>query len=231
MSTSIKQRPSDHSEITLEESLKTHSKLPHAAHCLLYFVGENKPSGLHGKKEVSEHAFFGLMQMRSDGRVGFPGGCIDEEIESSGRGILEGLNRELLEEINYSQDPVGHSNYVCSHHRVGKANAQTHEHGREMILHFYAKRMTEEQIKLIESTHTGGRDFPEESLGLFRVPIIWVERSDGSKDYDLKSNREFWSEFQKLPFAGNSLKQLLVALQKEGITDQTFLKITNIFID
>jgi U8 snoRNA-decapping enzyme len=34
------------------------------------------------------------MQMRFDGRLGFPGGIVDP-----GERIVEGLNRELLEEI------------------------------------------------------------------------------------------------------------------------------------
>lgn len=225
---SLKKVPSGHVDITLRESITTYSKLPHAAHCLLYFVGENKRSGLHGQNEVDQQVCFGLMQMRSDGRVGFPGGCIDERIDPDGKGVLDGLNRELLEEINYTQEPINHANYVCSHHRLGKHNLGNHEHGREMILHFYAKRMTEDQIKQVESTHTNGRDFPEESLGLFRIPVFWTERVDGTKNFDLTNNRQFWSDFHKFPFAGNSFKQLLFALQKEQIIDETFMRTLNI---
>ena len=49
------------------------------------------------------------MHLRFDGTLGFPGGLIDENED-----ILDGLHRELREEINYSttvQRPLTYEDY------------------------------------------------------------------------------------------------------------------------
>ena len=55
------------------------------------------------------------MQMRFDGTFGFPGGLVDK-----GEDILEGLNRELMEEIGWdpSAHPVTWSDYFSTQVRV-----------------------------------------------------------------------------------------------------------------
>lgn len=72
------------SDIELEASLSDAFRLiDHAAHCLLWFkqIDEQKQvtSGQSSKDECSKERpgeGYGLLQMRSDGLIGFPGGYV-----------------------------------------------------------------------------------------------------------------------------------------------------------
>lgn len=129
--------------ISLDDALKLDSTHVHAAHCLLYF-----PSG---------NEIFGLMQMRSDGRIGFPGGGVDVLCPSQDD-LVEALNRELMEEINYDGS-VTLDSYIMSHLHLNRVT------GKKLITHFFMKSISAEEGMKIEREHTKAPYFPLESLG------------------------------------------------------------------
>jgi len=90
------------------------------------------------------------MQLRFDGLFGFPGGFID----STDQSIVDGLNRELVEEINFDVDTyrVTQNDFVmscvCSH--------------RKMVTHFYAIEVTIAQYEAIEKRVFAAHDWGSE---------------------------------------------------------------------
>jgi len=90
------------------------------------------------------------MQLRFDGLIGFPGGFID----STDQSIIDGLNRELVEEMNFDVDThrVTQNDFVlscvCSH--------------RKLVTHFYAIEVTLEQYENIEKRVLAARDWGSE---------------------------------------------------------------------
>ena len=164
--------------LSLEESVKLDATHTHAAHCLLYYG--------------SGRDIYGLMQMRSDGKIGFPGGTVDEDCPSIGE-IVRALNRELMEEINY-EATIDLDCYVMSHLHLIPS-------GKKLITHFFLKRVpSEEDFKRIERDHSKAPYFPEESLGIFRVPLF-------------PNEPKFLANFAQMRFAGNALDQLLEAFE------------------
>jgi 8-oxo-dGTP pyrophosphatase MutT (NUDIX family) len=164
--------------LSLEESVKLDESHIHAAHCLIY--------------TGSGQDIFALMQMRSDGKIGFPGGTVDEVCPSIGE-IVCALNRELMEEINYEAS-IDLDCYVMSHLHLTPS-------GKKLITHFFMKRIAlEEDFRRIERDHSKAPYFPEESLGLFRVPLF-------------PNEPKFLANFAQMRFAGNALDQLLEAFQ------------------
>ncbi|RWS15652.1 U8 snoRNA-decapping enzyme-like protein [Dinothrombium tinctorium] len=178
--------------ITLPQAIE-HSNIPQAAHCFLWFRDE-------GCSENADRAYV-LMQMRSDGMIGFPGGYIDECIKTYDE-ILLGLNRELKEEIDYSQEAITIDDYICSHKRNSN---------NPLIVHFFAKKLTKEQFESIEKSHTRAMHFSIESLGLFRVPIA----------LNATIRKEFLSNFLQNQFAGNSKRQFLYTLFKLNLINES----------
>ena len=161
--------------LSLEEAVKLDGTHTHAAHCLLY----------HG----SGTEVYSLMQMRSDGRLGFPGGGV-EEVCPSITEIVRALNRELMEEINFEAN-IGLDSYVMSHLHLTPT--------KKLITHFFIKKVhSEDEFKRIEREHSKAPYFPEESLGIFRVPLF-------------PNEPKFFANFAQNRFAGNALDQLLEA--------------------
>ncbi len=78
------------------------------------------------------------MQVRFDGTFGFPGGLID----LSDSCVVDGLNRELVEEINLDLNcyRVGQNDHVASHVSADK----------QLVTHFYAMQVTAAQYNNIE---------------------------------------------------------------------------------
>lgn len=180
--------------ITFSQSLLAESHLMHATHCLLW-------SNFDG-------VYYGIIQLRFDGSLGFPGGEVDEEITE--KGILEATGRELKEEINFSGDEFQIEDWVCSH----KAEER-------IVLHFFAKQITNEQFQTIEKYHAEACHFPQESLGLFRMPL-------GEKGKVTSSlARNFLKNFLRQKFAGNAKMQLMEAatqLELIGFEDILFIR-------
>ena len=86
------------------------------------------------------------MQMRFDGRLGFPGGLVNLQDTS----LEAGLNRELIEELGEAAADfrVERADYRSSH--AGS--------GPHVVAHFYAKRLTLEQLVAVEMGATRAKD-------------------------------------------------------------------------
>lgn len=78
------------------------------------------------------------MQMRFDGRLGFPGGYVELQDGS----LEDGLNRELSEELG---EAAAAFRVERADHRSSHAASGPH-----FVAHFYAKRLTLEQLTAVE---------------------------------------------------------------------------------
>ncbi|XP_048343121.1 U8 snoRNA-decapping enzyme-like isoform X2 [Sphaerodactylus townsendi] len=113
----------------------------HACHALLYAPC---PGRLFGKIPLR---FAVLMQMRFDGRLGFPGGFVDLQDVS----LEEGLNRELREELGPGAAflRVAECDYVSSH---------VSEKPQQVVAHFYTKQLSLEDLRTIEDQATRAKE-------------------------------------------------------------------------
>ncbi|KAL8621360.1 hypothetical protein ACOMHN_053381 [Nucella lapillus] len=129
-----------------------------------------------------------LMQMRYDGVLGFPGGLVDK-----GEDPVHGLNREMEEEIGLE---TGKHGFTVEDH------VETAVHQRKkLVLHFFAKEITEDDVCLLERRHLSAAEYGIESLGLIRVPLYTM--ADGLRGFPA---------FLANQFIGNARRQLLVGL-------------------
>ncbi|VFV31103.1 u8 snorna-decapping enzyme-like [Lynx pardinus] len=130
------------------------------------------------------------MQMRFDGRLGFPGGLVNLQDTS----LEAGLNRELIEELGeaVADFRVERADYRSSH--AGS--------GPHVVAHFYAKRLTLEQLVAVEMGATRAKDHGLEVLGLVRVPL-----------YTLRDGVGGLPAFLENSFIGTAREQLLEAIQ------------------
>ena len=89
------------------------------------------------------------MQMRFDGLLGFPGGLVEH-----GEDPLEGLNRELEEEIglDLQKHKIFAENYLVSYKCAKKS----------LFLHFYAKEVSLVEFKSIEMNNLKATDYGAE---------------------------------------------------------------------
>uniref|UniRef100_A0A667HJQ5 U8 snoRNA-decapping enzyme n=1 Tax=Lynx canadensis TaxID=61383 RepID=A0A667HJQ5_LYNCA len=128
------------------------------------------------------------MQMRFDGRLGFPGGLVNLQDTS----LEAGLNRELIEELGeaVADFRVERADYRSSH--AGS--------GPHVVAHFYAKRLTLEQLVAVEMGATRAKDHGLEVLGLVRVPL-----------YTLRDGVGGLPAFLENSFIGTAREQLLEA--------------------
>ncbi|XP_032122811.1 U8 snoRNA-decapping enzyme isoform X1 [Sapajus apella] len=126
--------------LELAEALQLGPGWRHACHALLYAPD---PGMLFGRIPLR---YAVLMQMRFDGRLGFPGGFVDKQDNS----LEEGLNRELREELGEAAAAfrVERTDYRSSH--AGS--------GPRVVAHFYAKCLTLEQLLAVEAGATRAKD-------------------------------------------------------------------------
>ncbi|CAI5795975.1 U8 snoRNA-decapping enzyme [Podarcis lilfordi] len=156
----------------------------HACHALLYAPC---PGRLFGKFPLH---FAALMQMRFDGRLGFPGGFVDPQDVS----LEEGLNRELHEELG----PGAASLHVAEDHYL---SSHVPEGPRRVVTHFYAKQLTLEELRTLEDRATQAKEHGLEVMGLIRVPLYTLSDGVGGLPAFLSNT-----------FIGNSREQLIHAL-------------------
>ncbi|XP_064295743.1 U8 snoRNA-decapping enzyme-like [Phalacrocorax carbo] len=160
----------------------------HACHVLLYapLPAASPPPG-----------YAVLMQLRFDGRFGFPGGLV----EPGGESLEAGLQRELREELGPAANGL---RLRPRHHRGAKVWGTVGEAGSGsdagLVTHFYIRRIKMAELEAIER---GGPTAPEHGLevqGLVRVPL-----------------GEGLPAFLRHRFAGDAREQLLGALPTLGI--------------
>ncbi|XP_063150308.1 U8 snoRNA-decapping enzyme-like [Candoia aspera] len=156
----------------------------HACHALLYAPN---PGRLFGKIPLR---FAVLMQMRFDGRLGFPGGLVDPQDVS----LEEGLNRELCEELGPGAASLhlAEEDYLCSH---------ASEQPQRVVMHFYTKRLSLGEFQMVEEGATQAKDHGFEVMGLIRVPLYILRDGVGGLPVFLSN-----------AFIGNAQGQLIHAL-------------------
>ena len=187
------------------------------------------------------------MQMRFDGKLGFPGGLVEP-----GEDIVAGLNRELVEEINLdiTKHSIKKGDFVFCHY-IPSEDDQTKS---SRIRIFFAKEVTKSDFEIIEKRSLDAKEFgyevgiyilysileyissllenfqacgisPEiqtflfklQSLGQFRVPL-----------YIYKETFGFPKFLSSTCFAGGATKvQLLLALYAKKLI--TFEELTYVY--
>lgn len=136
------------------------------------------------------------MQMRFDGRLGFPGGFVDAQDSC----LEDGLNRELLEELGEAMSAfrVERSDYRSSHMAARP----------RVVAHFYAKRLTLEQLQAVEARAPQAKDHGLEvgpawdPLHLCSLPkpnVSHREKPLGGGDFDPPTLNSFkWHELVEI---------------------------------
>ncbi|XP_041654385.1 U8 snoRNA-decapping enzyme [Cheilinus undulatus] len=173
-------------QMSREEALAC-SSCRHACHAMLYCDTHSK---LFGRSPI-RHVI--LMQMRFDGLLGFPGGLVNPHKET----LEAGLSRELLEELGV-EVPISVEDHVetC----FAPPSSPSFSSSR-LILHFYVKKMDEEQIREVERAAVStAADYGQEVLGMVRVPLYTLRSGGGL------------ALFLSHSFIGNSRSQLLRSL-------------------
>lgn len=154
-----------------------------AAHVCLWALQE-------GSSNFGELRGAVMMQLRFDGTFGFPGGLIDK-----GEDVVDGLNRELFEEIAFDQaaHPVTWSDYFST--QVAG--------DRKIVLHFFIKQLTLEQFCTMEKACCQSTEYGNEVMGIVRVPL-----------YTMSNMYNGLPAFLNNKFAGTSKQQLLLSLHR-----------------
>ena len=125
------------------------------------------------------------------------GGFIDDTDES----LEHGLNRELEEEINLSNEYF----VTKSDHFYSVVNNK-----EKLILHFYVKQVSMEQFKQIELDCLKSHDWGGEVAGILRPPLFTYN--------DKKKNDKIgFKKFLNNRFIGNASYQLLKAVHNLGL--------------
>uniref|UniRef100_A0A8C7YI16 U8 snoRNA-decapping enzyme n=1 Tax=Oryzias sinensis TaxID=183150 RepID=A0A8C7YI16_9TELE len=172
-------------QLSREEALAC-SGCRHACHVMLY---ADTTSKLFGRTPIRHIV---LMQMRFDGLLGFPGGLVNPAEES----LEAGLSRELLEELGL-EIPISEEDYV----ETCYAPALSWTSKSKLILHFYVKKMEEEQIREVEKAAASTAvDHGLEVMGMVRVPLFRTNHDGGL------------SFFLSHSFIGNARSQLINSL-------------------
>eukprot|EP00794_Sanderia_malayensis_P006753 gene6753-7512_t len=143
-----------------------------------------------------------LMQMRFDGRLGFPGGFVD----ATDKTLEEAVNRESAEELGCRLEnaQVNPDDYITSHY-CDKI---------KFCVHFFSKRITFEELHQLErrpaKLQTEGGF---EVLGMVRVPL-----------YCLHDKKGGFRAFSKNNFVGIAKEQLIIGIAKNNLLPNVTLE-------
>ncbi|XP_072884741.1 U8 snoRNA-decapping enzyme isoform X2 [Hemitrygon akajei] len=120
----------------------------HACHAMLYAA---EPGKLFGKIPLR---YAVLMQMRFDGKIGFPGGFVDPRDNT----LEDGLNRELGEELGWDGKglQITEVDYASSH--------ATEALPQKVVAHFFTKRISVEELRKVEMCAVQAKDHGRECL-------------------------------------------------------------------
>ena len=170
----------------------------YAGHCLLW-----SKTNLVFKTRIQDipmRALF-MMQLRFDGKFGYPGGFIDP-----GESIVEGVNREMNEEmsIDLNEVSVTEKDFVFSVEQEQK-DEKFGQKFAKLKLYFFVKEIDEATFNKIETNSRNAEHFGTENLGVVRAPLHRWKESDG------------FPKFLTNAFAGTGKAQLLMALYKTQI--------------
>uniref|UniRef100_A0A3P8TY57 U8 snoRNA-decapping enzyme n=1 Tax=Amphiprion percula TaxID=161767 RepID=A0A3P8TY57_AMPPE len=169
----------------------------HACHVMLYC---DTTTQLFGRIPI-RHVV--LMQMRFDGLLGFPGGLVNPSEET----LEAGLSRELLEELGVAL-PISVEDHVDSCYAPSSSSSS-----RQLITHFYVKKMAEEQIREVEKAAAStATDHGQEVLGMVRVPLYAMQGGGGL------------ASFLSHSFIGNARSQLIDSLLRLNLVSPAELQ-------
>ncbi|XP_038938090.1 uncharacterized protein LOC688828 isoform X1 [Rattus norvegicus] len=121
-------------KIELEDALALGPSWRHLCYVMLYAPN---PGVLFGGHILLNYSV--LMSMRFDGRLGFPGGFVDDNSPS----LEEGLNKELLRKLG---EGVSTFNIVSTDYRSSLIETTS-----KVVAHFYVKCLTLEQLQAVEA--------------------------------------------------------------------------------
>ncbi|KAK3724960.1 hypothetical protein QZH41_017170 [Actinostola sp. cb2023] len=169
----------------------------HACHVMLHTPIPEEVK-LFGYYPIQHSA---LMQVRFDGRLGFPGGFVDDR-----ESLEDAVNRELKEEMGKTTEPVliTHDNYVITHtyEQVIAELGIT----KRLCLHFFMKKVSLEQFLELEARSPNLTNLGFEVLGTVRCPIYTLTDKEGGLPAFLKHN-----------FVGNAREQLVIGITKQNL--------------
>eukprot|EP00088_Acartia_fossae_P015363 TRINITY_DN18402_c0_g1_i1.p1 TRINITY_DN18402_c0_g1~~TRINITY_DN18402_c0_g1_i1.p1 ORF type:complete len:225 (-),score=25.92 TRINITY_DN18402_c0_g1_i1:90-686(-) len=168
----------------------TTSECRQAAHVLVFARTKEKLWSKHDvRAKISMH-------MRFDGKLGFPGGLIDE-----GEDVETGLNREFKEEMGLELG-ILKTDWISTHY----------SQELNIIVHFYCKEFDPDRFNELETSAMKAEEYGIEILGNIRVPL-----------YTYKTKRGVLAglpQFLRNNFAGNARQQLLSCLVLNKILTQ-----------
>ncbi|XP_005074892.2 U8 snoRNA-decapping enzyme isoform X2 [Mesocricetus auratus] len=178
-------------KVELAEALALGPAWRHFSYVMLYAP---TPRALFGGRIPLRYAV--LMHMRFDGRLGFPGGFVNDQCPS----LEDGLNQELLNKLG---EGVSTFSVVHTDYRNSFTDAKS-----KVVVHFYVKCLTLEQLQAVEARAPLAKDYGLEVFGLVRVPLYTLHDGVGGLPAFLENS-----------FIGTTREQLLDALQDLEILD------------
>ncbi|KAK2142637.1 hypothetical protein LSH36_930g00030 [Paralvinella palmiformis] len=138
-------------------------------------------------------AFYTRLPCRG-GELGFPGG----HIEHTDQSVIDGLNRELREEINIKRrHQLNQGDHVLTLVR----------HQPPFVEHFYIHEILPSEFVEIEKKVPGGHRWGIEIFGVIRVPLSVDE--DGIKGFPSFLSNRFMHNARSLLIEGIQLRQLM----------------------
>lgn len=154
-----------------------------------------------------------MMQVRFDGLLGFPGGLVDE-----GESVEQGLNRELVEEINLNLDEVK----IIDSDLISIQRPTVNDEDPNLVCYFYAKEITETQFKDIERRQLDAVEWGKECFGIIRVPLFRLKNNNPTFENVYPSKGFGW--YLSNSFVSIARSQMLESIIKLGIMTEEEVK-------